>query len=147
VRLFERGADLLIRSITPWIEKTITPQDQNDTQATTTKKITREDGLADWTLDPLVLDRYRRAFTPWPGLYSHWDGKLIKFLETSYDTSIRSTNPPGSVLKLSSSNQGIGVVSGNGILELNTLQLEGKSAISGADFLKGYPSIEHAILK
>ena len=147
VRLFERGADLLIRSITPWIENTITPQDQNDTQATTTKKITREDGLADWTLDPLVLDRYRRAFTPWPGLYSHWDGKLIKFLETSYDTSIRFTIPPGSVLKLSSSNQGIGVVSGNGILELNTLQLEGKSAISGADFLKGYPSIEHAILK
>ena len=146
-RLFERGADLLIRSIAPWAERTLKPHKQDDSQATITMKITREDGLADWSLQPIVLDRYRRAFTPWPGLYSHWDGKLIKFLETSYDTSIRSTNPPGSVLKLSSSNQGIGVVSGNGILELNTLQLEGKSAISGADFLKGYPSIEHAILK
>ena len=146
-RLFERGADLLIRSIEPWAERTLKPHKQDDSQATITMKITREDGLADWSLQPIVLDRYRRAFTPWPGLYSHWDGKMIKFLDTSYDTSVQSTHPPGSILKLSNSKKSIGVVSGNGILEINVLQLEGKSAISGEDFLKGYPSIERAILK
>ncbi|MBO55962.1 MAG: methionyl-tRNA formyltransferase [Dehalococcoidia bacterium] len=146
-RLFTHGADLLINSIGPWASQNITAQPQNESEATITQKIIREDGLADWTLPSSVLDRYRRAFTPWPGLYSHWEGKLIKVLDTSFDESVETTKPPGSVLRLSNGKQGIGVTSGTGVLEINLLQLEGKSPITGADFLKGYPSIENAVLQ
>ena len=146
-RLFARGADLLVKSITPWVANDIGATAQNDDQATITQKITREDGLADWTLPPSTLDRYRRAFTPWPGLYSHWDGKVIKFLDTSYENSVTTDYVPGSVLRLSNPENGMGVASGKGILTVNVIQLEGKSAIRATDFLKGYPQIENAVLQ
>ena len=88
-----------------------------------------------------------KSITPWPGLYSHWDGKVIKFLDTSYENSVTTDYVPGSVLRLSNPENGMGVVSGKGILTVNVIQLEGKSAIRATDFLKGYPQIQTAVLQ
>lgn len=58
--------------------KTIAPETQDESLATSCKKITKEDGEISLDDDPVTLDRKWRAYQPWPGLYFFKDGKRIK---------------------------------------------------------------------
>ncbi|PKB64756.1 MAG: methionyl-tRNA formyltransferase [SAR202 cluster bacterium Io17-Chloro-G2] len=149
--LFQIGAALLMENLVLWAQGLLTarPQDQNG--ATVTRKVEREDGQADWSLSALDLERRLRAYTPWPGLYSQWDGKLIKFLDVaavSYeiDTELHDRKlPPGSVVRLAGPDP-LGVVTGTGMLTLKTVQLEGRNSATAAEFLRGYAGFVGALL-
>ena len=79
--LFARGSDLLIENLDPWVSGTLQLCPQDEARATVTRKLEREDGRADWMLSAIELSTRRRAYTPWPGLYTHWDGKMVKLLD------------------------------------------------------------------
>ena len=63
--------------------------------------------------------------------------KILKVLEARAEISASSTVAPGEVL-LADSRQGLMVQTGEGSLQILSLQLEGKSKISAAEFLRGY---------
>ncbi|MEK7150571.1 MAG: hypothetical protein AAB736_03115, partial [Patescibacteria group bacterium] len=66
----------------------IKPQEQDHTQATFTKKITKEDGLVDLEKDkPETIYRKFLAFQPWPGIYyfAEKNGKKIRILITDME--------------------------------------------------------------
>ncbi|RJQ32279.1 methionyl-tRNA formyltransferase [Candidatus Parcubacteria bacterium] len=69
-KLAELGGEMLVEMIPKWISGEIKPQEQDHSQATFTKKITKEDGLVDLENDPPeIIYRKFLAFQPWPGIY------------------------------------------------------------------------------
>ncbi len=143
-KLFELGADMMAEVLPGWLKGTISPQAQDHDLATTTRKLEKADGQADWTLAARDLERRCRAFTPWPGLYTTWGGKMLKVLSASVVEGSRGAGEPGSVD--SDPGFGIGVATGDGVLALSSLQLEGKRAVSAGEFLQGYPGFVGSVL-
>jgi len=81
-KLGDSGAELLIRTIPAWIEGKIKPKEQNHKKATFTKVFTKEDGYIDLS-NPPSPEKFNlmvRAFYPWPGTWTKWQNKIIKFM-------------------------------------------------------------------
>src|SRR3989344_2638207 len=69
-KLAELGGQMLVDVIPKWISGEIKAKEQDHSQATFTKKITKEDGLVDLEKDnPEIICRKFLAFQPWPGIY------------------------------------------------------------------------------
>ncbi len=144
--LFAMGADLLAESLGPWTRGELPAQPQGEAQATVTRKLERADGLADWTLPAGTLARQCRAYAPWPGLYTRWEGKTLKLLSvTALPNHPVGAVAPGRVIA-AEGGKGIYAVTGQGILDLDLVQLEGRRAVSGEEFLRGHPEILGACL-
>jgi len=147
--LFDMGAELLAQNIGPWTRGELQAQPQDNALATVTRKLERTDGLTDWTLPAETLARRCRAYSPWPGLYTEWKGKALKLLEISLLPD--SVSPelvegrPGQVLSAIPATAAA-VATGNGLLGLSRLQLEGRRAVTAREFLAGYPDFIGAYL-
>jgi methionyl-tRNA formyltransferase len=55
----------------------ITPLPQDASEATYCKKIEKEDGLIDWTKSAKEIYQMWQAYTPWPGIFTHYEGKRL----------------------------------------------------------------------
>jgi methionyl-tRNA formyltransferase len=136
-RLSETGAELLMETLPRWVGINLRPQPQVYAQATCSRQITKADGEVDWNLSAIELSRRVRAFYPWPGCYTQWQGKVLKVLEAVVLPSSERVEP-GTVVALSSCPESaVGVMTGEGVLGLCRIQLEGKKAVSAAEFLRG----------
>ncbi|MBM4452353.1 MAG: hypothetical protein FJ024_07770 [Chloroflexi bacterium] len=115
----------------------MTPQPQDESRASYTKQIAKEDGEMDWQLSAVELWRRVRAFDPWPGCYTRWEGKLLKIIQAvSLDGG--EAGEVGKVMALlQPSSAPVGVITGDGILGLLRVQLEGKKEMAIAEFLRG----------
>jgi methionyl-tRNA formyltransferase len=89
-----------------------------------------------------------RAYTPWPGAYTHWRGKLLKIVSAHALTLDPDSNVvPGTVsVREEDGHPVLAVVTGAGFLLVQQLQLEGKRAMSAEEFLRGYPQISASVL-
>jgi methionyl-tRNA formyltransferase len=138
--LFQAGADLLMDNVRVWVNGDIPPRPQDDGAATVTNKLERADGQADWQLSALELERLHRAYTPWPGLFTHWDGQGLKLLDVAaVEQELAPPTPPGTVVPVGNNDIPLGVVTGEGVLGLKTVQLEGRRGVTAAAFKQGYP--------
>tara|TARA_B100000315_G_scaffold179998_1_gene168821 strand:+ start:325 stop:1266 length:942 start_codon:yes stop_codon:yes gene_type:complete len=145
--LFQLGAELLLRCLAPWVAGQIAAQPQDDSVATSTRKLERADGQADWALQATALDRHCRAYSPWPGLFTHWEGKVLKLLDvTPLPQKGAPPAPQGQVVTVESTDSAVGVGTGDGILGLNTVQVEGRRAMPAGEFLRGHPRFAGARL-
>lgn len=140
--LFIDGAALLVESLRGWTGGSIPAVDQNDDLATYTSKLERGDGLADWDLSAITLSQRQRAYTPWPGLYTSWAGKELKLLDV---TPVHGADTePGLVADAEGADIAIGT--GEGLLVVRRLQLEGRRATGAQEFMRGYPEFKGARL-
>ncbi|MFQ6029685.1 MAG: methionyl-tRNA formyltransferase, partial [Dehalococcoidia bacterium] len=123
--LFRLGADLLVEALPQWIAGGLMAAPQDNAAATVTRKIERTDGKADWSLSALELQRRQRAYTPWPGLFTAWQGRLLKLLDVVALADANSLPvAPGKVVRPEGPEAPVGVGTGEGILGLRELQLE-----------------------
>jgi methionyl-tRNA formyltransferase len=113
----------------------ITPKPQDEAKASYAPRLTKEDGRLDWTKPAWQLAREVRAYTPWPGSFSHIDGKLLKVLGATPRAAEHTPEPPGTVLP------DLAVVTGEGELALERVQLEGRKPMEAGEFLRGQPGI------
>ncbi len=140
-RLFELGADLLVDTLPGWASGSVQASPQDESQATFTTLVKKEDGEIDWTDDAEWLARKVRAYEPWPGTFTRWDGKLLKILDAKCAEGATS---PGHVVGLDDG--GIGIGTGDGLLVVNKLQNEGRRPSNAQDFVRGYPDFVGAEL-
>ena len=138
--LFEIGGTLLQASLPRWQSGELKATLQDDSLATVTRKLERADGLADWALTAEELERRARAFTPWPGLFTNWDGSGVKLVEVSVFSTGPTDKNPGEVVETGDPSTPAAVATGQGLLGLKTIQLEGKRAVAIGDFLRGAPA-------
>ena len=141
--LFRMGGDLLAEALPLWIQGKLEPRPQDDSQATTTGRLRKSDGEIRWELTAEELDRMVRAYTPWPGAFTHWNGRLLKVLEAA-PVQAGQSGRSGDVVV--TGEDGLGVVAGSGVLRLDRLQVEGKRPVTAAEFVNGYPDFRGARL-
>ena len=137
VELAQLGAELLEQTLPLWLEGKLKPHPQDEISATYTKPFSKGDGELDWHLPAVELWRRVRAFHPWPGCYTRWRGEMLKVLEVIPIPS-EGRLEPGRVVSLSPGHGAVvGVGTGDGILGLSRVQLEGKRVMAAAEFLRG----------
>lgn len=136
-KLAQAGARVLAETLFPWSEGSLKPRAQDPTKATYTRPITKEDGAIDWRLPAADISRRVRAFYPWPTCYTRWQGRLLRILE-AVPLPMDGGGMPGVVVAAASGSPSpVGVQTGEGVLGLLRVQLEGKRAMSVAEFLRG----------
>jgi methionyl-tRNA formyltransferase len=147
-KLFKIGAAMLTEILAVLPAGNLIPEPQNEAEASFTREISREDGRIDWALPADKLWRQVRAYQPWPGAYTYWHGKQLKLLEV---VPLPATNDceHGRVVELPDPKSGpgyFGVATGNGVLRVLRLQIEGKRAMLADEFLRGQPDFIGAVL-
>ena len=161
-RLAHLGAQALLEVLgqpVPWAA-----QAQTEAGITYAAKIEKHEALIDWSLPAAVLARRIRAFDPFPGAHTLWQGQTLKIWSAqamsahgqaplssdataATDASAApssaehrladpaSRHKPGQVLHVSE--QGLDVATGDGVLRLLQLQKPGGKRLQVADFLRG----------
>ena len=139
------AAHLLQDVLIGWRRQEITPQPQNEAEATYSAPITKEEGEIDWRLPARDIWRRVRAFNPWPGCYTRWRGKQLKIVEA---VPVMGPDAPeaGRVVALPAGEAALGVGTGAGILGVLGVQVEGKRAMAAAEFLRGQRDFIGAVL-
>jgi len=144
-KLASVGAELLLETLPNWLGGELKPRLQDEAQATYSKLITSEDGEIDWHLSAVELWRRIRAYDPWPGCYTRWKGKRLKICKAA-PLSDMAKGEIGEVVTLPEPPK-IGVVTGQGILGLCQVQLEGRREMPIEDFVRGQRDFIGSILE
>lgn len=121
-----------------------TPEPQDDALAGEyARMLTKKDGEADFTMPARLLDCRVRAFRPWPGVYTELEGLRLEIQAakplTADEFPEAAGLKPGTVLEsaLKGKHPRFLIQTGNGILEVTELQLQGKKAMPAEAFLRG----------
>ncbi|HET9679159.1 MAG TPA: methionyl-tRNA formyltransferase [Gammaproteobacteria bacterium] len=117
----------------------LTPQLQDDKQATHAAKLSKAEARLDWRKPAAQLAREVRAFNPWPVSFTYLSGQpnqpVRVWAASSADVQAPASAPPGSVVN--SNPQGIDVAAGNqSVIALTRLQRAGGKPVSAAEFLQ-----------
>ena len=139
-KLSALGADLLIETLPGYLRGEITPQPQDDTLVTFAPRIDKAEGRIQWGDSAAAIERQVRAFTPWPGTFTSWNGKQLKILS---GRTTAGTAEPGQVIERDGQ---VAIGTGDGLFVPVRLQLEGKNAVSVDDFRRGHGEFVGATL-
>ena len=105
--------------------------------------ITKSMGQIDWNKSAAELERLVRGLNPWPSAFTGWNHKILKIWKASVCEE-NSSFMPGQVARVSG--DGICVQTGQGLLCVRELQLEGKKRMEADAFLRGNEMKEGAEL-
>ena len=137
-KLAHKSAGIINQILADYASGKVTPLPQDETTATYSKIITKDDGKVDWNRTSTQIYNQFRAFYPWPGVWTTWDGKMVKIINCMA-TNLQMISESTNVYKLGTVLDGGVVACGkNTYLQIKTLQLEGKKETSISDFLNGY---------
>ena len=143
-KLSEVGAKLCVKTMEAIENGTAVYTPQDDALATHTGKIQKEMGSIDWSKDAEVIERLVRGLNPWPSAYTRIDDKNLKIWRAKV-ISHEVKAAPGCILKVTKDE--LEVQTGNGVLALLEVQLEGKKRMTTDAFLRGYQVTEGSFLK
>ena len=131
------GPDALIDCLADIAAGKAEPVKQDDELANYAKKLSKEEARIDWNDDAAHIERCVRAFNPWP--MSHFEAaeNSIKVWQSRVEEQIID-KPAGTIVQADKT--GIYVVTGNGVLVLEQLQVPGKKAMSVQDILNSRAS-------
>lgn len=136
-KLSRLAAALLLEILPQWLRGEIAPQAQDGAQATYSTLLTKQDGEIDWQLPAVDIWRKVRAFYPWPGAYTRWQARQLKIIE-AVPLAGAGNAAAGLVVGLNGNKEAaFGIATGEGVLGIRRLQLEGKRVMSATDFLRG----------
>ena len=135
------GGELLVEALSLIEKGDEHPEKQDEMLATYTSMIRKEDGKIKLSeLSASEIERMTRAYYPWPGVSTLFDGLTMKLCKVSVadEIDIEDMNQvmPGEVLK--ADNEGIFVATKEGILVIEELQLPGKNKVDAGAFIRGH---------
>ena len=145
-KLSRLAARLLPEVLTRRARGEIIPRPQDEARATITRPIAKEEGELDWSRPALEISRRVRAFRPWPGAYTRWQGKRLEIMAA---VPLPSAAPAaaGQVVALDGDDDvAVGINTGAGVLGVLELQLEGRRALPAAEFARGQRDFIGAVL-
>ena len=131
-KLAQLGADLLIKTLPSYIKGEIIPKPQGSSPTPYAPMLKKSDGELDFAKPAETLERQVRAFQPWPGTYTYWQGKLFK-IHQSHVADIAS--PGEGIFIVVDQKPAVGT--SKRVLVFDIVQPAGKKAMAGEAFLFG----------
>ncbi|HZR26574.1 MAG TPA: methionyl-tRNA formyltransferase [Vicinamibacterales bacterium] len=129
------GAALLVRAIDDLVSGRAVETPQNDADATYAHRLTKEDGVVDWSASAQRIHDTIRGLHPWPHVSAYVDGKRLILHRSSLESGA-SPHPPGAIVEAEADR--LVVATGDGLLRLTELQAEGKRPMGARAFLSGH---------
>lgn len=160
-RLAALGADLLVETLPRWARREVAAVPQDESLATYAPQLRKEDGLLDWHRPAEELWRRCRAFSPWPGAFTHWRGLLLKVVEAAPHLDLDPPGEPGRVRLVDAAvararalypqllpERGdlLVATAGAGALALLRVQLQGGRPVTGEALARGHRDLPGARL-
>lgn len=134
-KLAEAGSQLLLETLPQLLSSAITPQKQEEKEATFAANIKREQERIEWKKDQQSIYDHIRGMHPWPVAFTYWKGKPLK-IWWSVKVDEVFEQKPGTVVTFEE--DGFLVVTGDGqALKITDLQPSGKKRMNGQAFLNG----------
>ncbi|VFP78472.1 Methionyl-tRNA formyltransferase [Candidatus Erwinia haradaeae] len=131
-KLANLGVTSLLKTLDMLERKTDRAWKQDETQVSYANKLRVEEARLNWSVSATQLERCIRAFNPWPGSYFLVNNTLIKVWKASVLPSV-SGYLTGQIIR--ADKHGIQVMSSDGILNLEELQIAGKKITKVQDLL------------
>lgn len=140
-KLAKLGGPALLQAMEELEQGTAQRIPQDESEATYVKMIDKSFGQLNFRLSAIQLERLIRGLNPWPTAFTRLSGKLLKIWRAEVVsreelTAEELSHVPGAVLRIE--RDGIGVLTGDGMLLIRELQLEGKRRMTAEEFLRGY---------
>ena len=129
------SAQMVLDVLPRLVKNEVIPRQQDPSLSNYFGQMSKQDGEIDWNMPAVDIWRRVRAYNPWPGCYTKWNGRQLKILKAKplhYEENIS----PGKVVPLPDK-QLLGIGTGDGILAVSEVQLEGRKAITAGDFIQG----------
>ena len=134
-RLAEMGGRLLKETLARLRLGTLLPQPQDSLAATYAPPLKKNQGEIRWDLPAEKIDRLIRGLFPWPGAFTFWEGKRM-LIHQAVPDSEDIKGIPGTVHSLKEGV--IRVRTGQGLLSLREVQIEGHRRMSTQELLRGF---------
>lgn len=129
------GAELCVDTLKALEDGTAVFIKQDETKSSHAKKLDKQSGNIDWSMPAEKLEQLIRGLNPWPSAYTKLDGKMLKIWKAKV-LSEQSEKEPGETVSYNKKEWKI--QTGDGILSLLEVQLEGKKRMNVEDFLRGF---------
>ena len=135
--LADLGARLLVTVVDAIAAGRAHEEPQDEAQSTYAPRLTKEEGLIDWTLSAIDIHNRVRGLYPWPHAYTFLDGARLIVLKTHLLDGA-GDDVPGTIVDVS---RGVfEVATGHsGGVAIEQVQAEGKRPMSARDYLAGRP--------
>lgn len=144
--LFEKlaaaGAKLLLETLEGLENGAITPMKQGASPTPYAEMLKKETGAIDWKKSAEKIERLIRGLNPWPSAYTKLNGKTLKLWQADA-IKVNSQTAAGTVLKAEKDQ--LWIQTGDGVLAVRELQLEGKKRMDAGAFLRGH-SVEKGMI-
>lgn len=134
-RLSELGGVAITEALSLLEEGKLVPKKQDDSLSCYAPLISKEMGRIDFSKPAAFIDRQIRSMTPWPSAFTKWGGKQVKIWKASPEAGSVKGHVPGEVTEVTKDS--VAIATGEGLLRIWELQLEGKKRMSCHDFLLG----------
>lgn len=136
-RLAELGGELVVEAVEALADGTAARTPQDNAQATLAPMLTRELSPIDFSRPARAIHDQVRGLYPWPSATMELDGVRCKVLRTAV-TGEATGKTPGTIVQ--ADKKGLKIACGDGkVLELVTIQPDGKKAMAATAFLMGHP--------
>ncbi|MEQ1912075.1 MAG: methionyl-tRNA formyltransferase [Vicinamibacterales bacterium] len=128
------GATALVQTLDRLARGPVTETPQDDSQATYAHRLTKDEGVVDWSKSASAIHNQIRGLRPWPHAFSYLDGTRLILLASTWSAE-PSDAEPGTIL--SAHGDELKVATGAGTLLVTELQAEGRRASPTREFLAG----------
>ena len=135
------GADALVKDLDALSAGTAIETPQDESAATYAHKLQKTDGLIDWSRSAQAIHNQIRGLHPWPHASTTLQGRRVLLLESRTQGSDPMTknvtgSDPGTVVEAGGDD--LCVQTGDGVLRIVRLQMEGKRSMAPREFLAGH---------
>ena len=139
-RLATMGAEILIETLDGIVSGRIRPTPQDEGHASIAPRLRKKDGYISWQESAEAIHNKVRAFLPWPSVVVGFRGKNCRILRSRPAPGRDDAAEPGTIVH--GSNRLAVCCGDRQWLEIEQLQLENKSAVSGVEFVHGVHLVE-----
>lgn len=139
-RLAERGAALVLSVVDALEAGDAKPQAQDKAAASRAPRLSKEDGVINWSRPAAEIKNRVRALHPWPRAYTHWrrsGGEPLRLIVDRVNVEGGAVAAEaGTIVEVGSR---LVVATGEGQVEVIAVQPAGKRVMAAGEFLRGYP--------
>lgn len=132
-KLAELGAQALLEALGALARGQLRETPQDESRATYTSPVKKQDALIDWNLPAEQIERMVRAYDPWPVAFTYCNGEELRIYRAAVIPDSGSAQP-GTIVELKGS---FVVQCGAARLRLLEVQGAGRKRMKAEDFARG----------